>query len=106
MGGPDALFTTRWVHAYEHDTPAGAVYVPDSPAVPLSRRPREQVRFHDDGTAEYFTGTPDDRLAATPANWHEAGAAAPAGGAARVVITVIERHEQRLVLRVERHGQA
>jgi hypothetical protein len=107
MSAADPLFATRWVHAYERDSAAGAVFVPDGPAVPLSRRPREQVVFHEDGRAEWFTGTDDDRLAAAPARWHEAGAAAAEPtAAAPILITLVERHDTRLVLRVEHHGKA
>jgi hypothetical protein len=107
MSATDPLFATRWVHAYERDSAAGAVFVPDGPAVPLSRRPREQVVFHADGRAEWFAGTADDRLAATPARWREAGdpGVAPTA-AAPILITLVERHEARLVLRMEHHGQA
>ena len=105
MGAADPLFAARWVHAYERDSAAGAVFVPDGPAVPLSRRPREQVVFHADGRAEWFSGTEDDRLAATPARWHDAGTPAPTV-AAPILITLVERHDTWLVLRTEHHGKA
>jgi len=47
----DPLFTTRWVHVFEEDTPEGAVYRPDSADLPLSRRLREQLEDKPKGEA-------------------------------------------------------
>lgn len=67
----DALFTTRWVHVFEEDTPEGAVYRPDSADLPLSRRPREQLELKADGSASVMMPGPDDRPVPIPARWEE-----------------------------------
>ena len=52
------LFSTRWVHVFEEDTPEGAVYRPDDEHVPLSRKPRGWLEFHEDGSATIFAPGP------------------------------------------------
>jgi hypothetical protein len=63
------LYTTRWVHVFEEDTPEGAVYRPEDDNIPLSRRPRERLELSADGTAKVITQGPDDRLVEKPATW-------------------------------------
>jgi hypothetical protein len=65
------LVGTTWVHVFEEDGPEGAVYRPESDAIPRSRRPRERLSFFPDGTAQIVRGGPDDRLNAVPASWKE-----------------------------------
>ncbi len=95
------LFTTRWVHVHEEDTATGAVYRPDGAAIPLSRRPREQLELDRNGSARVYVAGPDDRPVARAATWQD-GEGAPAaggrGGGARLVI--VDRSATRLVIRV------
>jgi hypothetical protein len=65
----------RWVHLYEEDSAQGAVYVPDTTEVPLSRRTRDGFEFFADGRVRVLQPAPDDRLAASPARWRTAGTA-------------------------------
>ena len=67
----DPLFSTRWVHVFEEDTPEGAVYRPDSADLPLSRRPREQLELKADGSASVTMPGPDDRPEPIHARWEE-----------------------------------
>jgi hypothetical protein len=95
----DRLFATRWVHVFEDDTPAGAVYRPDSGDIPLSRRPRAQLELSADGRATLFVPGPDDRLVARPATWREQGAGdVPEPGGAEV--RIVDRSPDRLVVRI------
>ena len=70
---PDALFSTRWVHVFEQDTVGGAVFLPDSEDIALSRRPREQLELAEDGSARFFVAGPDDRLRPREGRWHSEG---------------------------------
>ena len=83
-----ALFGTRWVHAFEEDDAAGAVYRPEDADLPLSRRPRERLALAADGSAQLFVPGPDDRPRPRDATWRDDGGEividAP-GGAYRVV---------------------
>ena len=100
-GAPvDWLFATRWVHLFEEDTAAGAVYRPLESEIPLSRRPREQFELSPGGSARLFTGSPDDRLAERPATWREdASPSAPrTPGAAE--IRIVDRSPDRLVVKI------
>ncbi len=100
------LFTTRWVHVYEEDTAGGAVYRPEGDAIPLSRRPREQIELDRDGSARLYVAGPDDRPAPQAATWQDddAPAAGGRGGGSRLVI--VDRSATRLVVRVASAGQA
>lgn len=99
----DRLFGTRWVHVFEEDTPAGAVYRAEDDAIPLSRRPREQLELERDGTARLFVAGPDDRPAERPATWREDGdvivVSAREGGAE---LRIVERSPERLVVKTGR----
>ena len=68
---PEGLFGTRWVHVYEQDSTQGAVYRREDDDIPLSRRPRERLELHADGSALLFAPGPDDRLVEQPATWRE-----------------------------------
>ena len=70
---PLTICGVRWVHVFEEDTPEGAVYRPDTTQVPLSRRPREALTLHEDGSAAIETGGPDDRSVRHPARWRLTG---------------------------------
>jgi hypothetical protein len=62
------------VRVAEEDTAAGEVYRADGEAIPKSRRPRETIVLHADGSATLSTGGPDDRRVSTAARWtREAG---------------------------------
>jgi hypothetical protein len=97
------LFTTRWVHVFEEDTAAGAVFRPEDGAIPLSRRPREQLEFDPDGTARLMKAGPDDRLVEEPATWREGGAGPTAGLADRGTdLRIVDRKPDRLVVKFGR----
>ena len=93
-----------WVHAFEEDTPEGAVYRPEGERFPLSRRPRRRLSFHADGGATVSDGGADDRLVDRSSTWSEEGGLpvihCPGGGRLRVVA----RGPRRLVVRVEQQG--
>jgi hypothetical protein len=99
----DRLFATRWVHVFEEDTPVGAVYRAEDDAIPLSRRPREQLELRPDGSARLFGPGPADRPVEQPAAWREEDGAivvrAREGGAE---LRIVERSPARLVVKVGR----
>jgi hypothetical protein len=99
----DRLFTTRWVHVFEEDTAEGAVYRPEDDRIPLSRRPRERLEIHADGSAQILTAGPDDRFVAQPATWkdepHGLVIQARKGGPA---LRIVHRSPSRLVIAIER----
>lgn len=64
-----ALVGIRWVHVFEEDANGGAVYRPDTGPIPLSRRPREALTLHADGSATLEKGGPDDRPQGQFARW-------------------------------------
>lgn len=78
------------MHLHEEDSDRGAVYVPETTEVPLSRRPRDGFEFFVDGRVRVLQPAPDDRLAASPARWRIAGTAieivAENGALRRVVV--------------------
>jgi hypothetical protein len=102
-GTPDPIFGTRWVHVFEEDTPDGAVYRAEGGKVPLSRRPRERIELHKDGSARVFLPGPDDRLVEQSTTWREEGSdlvvRAVAGTAE---LRIVARSPDRLVVRVHR----
>jgi hypothetical protein len=69
----DKLVGKTWVHVFEEDTDAGAVYRPDDGDIPLSRRPRERFKINADGSAQLYTPGPDDRVVEHPATWEHDG---------------------------------
>jgi hypothetical protein len=95
----DRLFTTRWVHLFEQDSPEGEVYAPEDGPIPLSRRPRERLELKPDGTAVVFGPGPDDRPSPSPARWTEDARGVVVrperGGAA---LRIVERTPTRLVI--------
>ena len=102
----DRLYTTRWVHVFEEDTPEGAVYRPEDDNIPLSRRPRERLQLSADGTAKVITQGPDDRLVEKPATWtspsrETAAAAAAASSPAdlQADLQIVKQTPSRLIVR-------
>ena len=96
--GGGGLFNTTWVHVFEEDTGAGAVYKPEEGAIPLSRRPRERIELDEDGTARLFRPGPDDRFIEQPASWKdEAGTLVvrPTDGGE---LRITDRSPERLVV--------
>ena len=98
-GADDRLFSTRWVHLFEQDTPRGEVYVPEDGAIPLSRRPRERLELKPDGSATLFASGPDDRPTPQAARWTQEGDVGnvPSGSGA-AVLRIVERSPTRLVV--------
>jgi len=97
----DPLFSTRWVHVFEEDTPEGAVYRPDSADLPLSRRPREQLELKADGSASVTMPGPDDRPERIHARWNEQGGEVKVrttGNMARE-LRIVSHSADRLVVR-------
>lgn len=88
---------------FEEDTAEGAVYVPDSADLPLSRRPRMQFELARDGSARLYFPGPGDRPEPRAATWHEEGDVlvieAGAGGPGPAELRVVERASGRLVVR-------
>ena len=106
MTDDDRLFTTRWVHVFEEDTPEGAVYRPEDDNIPLSRRPRERLKLSADGTAKIITQGADDRLVEKPATWTsgargKAAAAAPSAesAASPADVVIVKESPSRLIVR-------
>ena len=66
---PSDVCGVRWVHVFEEDTDAGAVYRPETDDIPLSRRPRERFELETGGAARVFVGGADDRPTARAATW-------------------------------------
>ncbi len=97
----DRLFGTRWVHVFEEDTPAGAVYRAEDDAIPLSRRPRERLELGPDGAARLFLPGPDDRLTEQPATWREEGGTVVVRAREEgTELRIVERSPARLVVQV------
>jgi len=90
-----------WVHVFEEDTAAGAVFRPENADIPLSRRPRERVEFRGGGAATIWKGGPDDRPAPIAARWTEGGddlVVRDNGGIVR--LKVIEQSPDRLLVKL------
>jgi hypothetical protein len=99
------LFATAWVHAFEEDTAAGAVYRPRGSKLPLSRRPRERIELEADGTARIFVQGPDDRYVEQPARWHdEDGEIVIGAREGTPELRIVDWSPERLVVRVRRKG--
>ena len=98
---PDPPPRGVWVHIFEEDTAAGAVFEPENADTPLSRRPRERVEFGSGGAATIWKGGPDDRPAPIAARWtHEADdlVVRDSGGAVR--LRVIKQSPDRLLVKL------
>lgn len=105
-GGPakaDPLFAKTWVHVFEEDTAAGAVYrAEDDAAIPLSRRPRERLRLDSDGSAYVSGAGPDDRNIERTATWSEQDGALVIRESGAPDLRVVDRTPARLVVRAEK----
>ena len=99
------LFSTRWVHVFEEDTPEGAVYRPDDEHVPLSRKPRGWLEFHEDGSATIFTPGPDDRPVERPTTWQDAGQARRTRAANPAELEIVDRSPSRVVVKRQAAGR-
>jgi len=98
----DRLFATGWVHAFEEDTAEGAVFRPEGASIPLSRRPRERLALHADGTASVFVQGPDDRYVEQKATWRDDGGVRvvrTADGA--TTIRIVKMSPDRLVAKIK-----
>lgn len=95
----DPLFSTRWVHLFEEDTPGAQVFVPETTDVPLARRPRERLDFRPDGSASILTPGPDDRSLPSPAQWTEDAGDIVLRSGAGSELRIVERTPTRLVVR-------
>jgi hypothetical protein len=104
----DRLFSTRWVHVFEEDTPEGAVYRPEDDDIPLSRRPRERLELWADGTAKVITQGADDRLVEKPATWasepRKGAKEAAASSASSADIRIVKQSPSRLIVRRSAKG--
>lgn len=88
-----------WVHVFEEDSAGREVYRPESGAIPLSRRPRERVQMHEDGTASIFMPGPDDRFVECDATWtKEKGETVIRMADGTLELRVVERTATRLVI--------
>lgn len=96
------LFKTTWVHVFEEDTAAGAVYRPEDDDIPLSRRPREQIQLQSDGSARLLVPGPDDRFVEQPATWsEEGGALVIRKSKGKSSLRLVSQSPSRLVVRPE-----
>ncbi|MFI0405792.1 hypothetical protein [Actinomadura sp. 3N508] len=107
MSGPGQPpdVTGAWVHAFEEDTPEGAVYHRDDPDHPFppARRPRRRFEFRPDGA--YIERRPgrDDRLNEVRGRWEAQGTdrvavTFPDGDGSPFTLTVLSRTPGRLVI--------
>ena len=103
MADTKGLVATGWVHAYEEDTAAGAVYRPRGSKMPLSRRPRERLELAADGPAVIFVQGPDDRYVEQPATWRDDDGdivvTARSGGRE---LRIVEHSKDRLVIQQQK----
>jgi hypothetical protein len=103
VNGAPPDVTGSWIHAFEEDTEATAVYRPaDHPFGP-ARRPRERIAFHPDGTFVERRPAPDDRLREVRGRWEQRGPGRiavtfPEGRGTPFDLTVLSRAGDRLVI--------
>jgi hypothetical protein len=98
-----AIIGIRWVHVFEEDTNDGAMYRPETGSVPLSRRPREALTLHPDGSATVEAGGADDRPTRRSATWTDTPAGivvegAPQGGRPSRVLTITRASTEYLIV--------
>ncbi len=99
------LVGTVWVHAFEEDDRAGAVYRPEGDSFPLSRRPRRRLTVHADGSATVADGGRDDRLVGRAARWSEVDGTPVIRCADGSCLRVVSRGPRRLVVRAGQGGE-
>jgi hypothetical protein len=96
-----------WVHCFEEDTEAGAVYRPDDSGIPLSRRPRERFAIEPGGAARLFLPGPDDRFVEQAATWtDEADGLVIRSRDRGAELRIVHRSAMRLVVKVSRTDPA
>lgn len=66
---PSTICGVRWIHLFEQDTTAGAVYCPETDRIPLARRPRERIELQAGGAARVYVGGADDRPVPRAGRW-------------------------------------
>jgi hypothetical protein len=99
----DSILGTTWVHVFEKDTSAGAVYWPLDADIPLSRRPRTRLQLSADGSARVWVPGPADRPEAQDATWSEEGDAivvrsSESGPAAGRVFRIVQHTADQLIV--------
>jgi hypothetical protein len=95
----DPVFGTTWVHVFEEDTTEGHVYRSDDDAIPLSRRPREQLELDPDGSARIYAPGPDDRFVEQPATWKDEEGTLVIKTRKGIALRIVDRSAKRLVVR-------
>jgi hypothetical protein len=93
----------EWVHVFEQDKGKDAVYRPADADIPPSRRPREHLVLHADGSATIRTGGPDDRLVARQAKWSrdDEGQVVVRDSGRAQALRIVDHSPDRLVVRRE-----
>jgi hypothetical protein len=105
--GFEGLTGITWVHVFEEDTPAGAVFRREDSDIPLARRPRERITLHADGTAVLMTGGADDRFVPQQGRWREeAGVIVVRDAGDNVRFRIVEHSANRLVVRIPERPSA
>jgi hypothetical protein len=94
----DPLFDVTWVHVFEQDGAQGAVYLPESDPIPLSRRPRERLELDPDGSARLLTPGPGDGYVEQPASWREDDDTIVVRTRRGVELCIVDRSPSRLVI--------
>ena len=90
-----------WVHVFEEDTAAGAVFKPEDADIPLSRRPRERIELRSGGAATIWKGGADDRPAPISARWtQEDDGLVVRDNDGAVRLRVLEQTPDRLVVKL------
>jgi hypothetical protein len=90
-----------WIHVFEEDSAAGAVFKREDADIPLSRRPRQRVELKPGGTATIWTGGADDRPAAETAKWtREGGDLVVRDSSGRILMRIVEQSGDRLVVKL------
>jgi hypothetical protein len=90
-----------WVHVFERDTAAGAVFMREDADIPLSRRPRERLVLHADGSAIMLRAGPDDRFVESPARWSRDGDDIVVRAGTAETLRIIEQSADRLLVRMK-----
>lgn len=88
-----SIYDVEWVHVFEQDTDAGAVFLRGDGDVPLSRRPRARLVLRHDGSAVIRQSGADDRFVDHPATWSKDGND-----------IVVRQHDGASTLRIVEHS--
>jgi hypothetical protein len=104
---PAELQDITWVHVFEQDTAAGAVFRRADADIPLSRRPRLRFQLHRDGSAEIAIGGADDRPTARPAQWtEEDGDVVVRSAEGSETLRIVAQSVERLLVRISQRSNA